>query len=48
MRSGTGYRFVQLPNLAKSRLALSGVTLQSQEPDLFGSPAVRGFPAPKA
>jgi VWFA-related protein len=45
MRSGTGYRFVQVPNLSKSRLALSGVTLQSHEPDLFGSPAFRRFPA---
>jgi hypothetical protein len=45
-RSGTGYRFVQVPNLSKSRLALSGVTLQSGgDRNLPGSPAVRHFPA---
>jgi hypothetical protein len=44
-RSGTGYRFVQVPNLSKSRLALSGVMLQGRDADLSGSPAIRRFPA---
>jgi VWFA-related protein len=51
-RTGTGYQFVRVPNLSRSRLALSGVELQATPaPDRDAgtdnptSPAVRRFPA---
>jgi VWFA-related protein len=42
-RTGTAYQFVRVPNLSRSRLALSGVELQGS--DAAGSPALRRFRA---
>jgi hypothetical protein len=44
-RVGSASQFIEVPDLSKGRLAISGIMMQSKQTDLFGTAAMRVFRA---